>query len=357
VAFGLIDTSYIDFPPNLDGTYLRGLQLRSGLSFAQLAGRLDQSLARLNAGVDDLLASLLAPATTSVTAQGNPLGTMKAEWKSQFTVIRPQLVEAAATMLAINELEIGIGFTEDGIQEISLDNFGVQCDAAAGAMQRAARGATLVRFFSAAEMPVADGTAATSPGFAGSGTGGNVFGGTFPDGTPVPGGYSLYYRDTAANRAAIVMTARNELRRWHPAPYDLVGSAAFVSALALDAHFVYAGSPLIRAAAGTSEAVVDPTVFLGVFDGDVRVHQPINDFADDNCAVYKTYGDYAPANPLVWRYDPLRGLDAYVRSREMFPLAEAVGMRKFGPNVWNRVGAALIAIRASGGYVPPSIGW
>jgi hypothetical protein len=33
MAFGLIDTSYIDWPANVDATYLRGLETRSGLQF------------------------------------------------------------------------------------------------------------------------------------------------------------------------------------------------------------------------------------------------------------------------------------------------------------------------------------
>ncbi len=33
MAFGIIDTSYIDWPSNVDATYLRGLTTRSGLGF------------------------------------------------------------------------------------------------------------------------------------------------------------------------------------------------------------------------------------------------------------------------------------------------------------------------------------
>jgi hypothetical protein len=355
--FGLIDTTYIDWPANLDAAYLRGLQTRSGIAFAELAGRLDRALGSVNNGFDSLLASLLAPPTTSVTAVGGTIGSMRAEWKSEYTVARPQYVEAAATALAIDELEIALGFTEDGLMEISLDNFDLQLRALASALELAARRATLVRLFSQAEVPVARGTAMTSPGFAGSGTAGNVFQGTYPDGTALPGSYSLYYRDTAANRVANLRTARDELKRWQPGPYDLIGSTAYVSALitAAGAAFVYAGSALIRPAIGTAEALVDPTAYLGVFDGDVRVRLPLPDFAADNAALYKSGGDLAAGNPLVWRYDPMRGPDAYVRSRELFPLAESVAMWKFGANVQNRTAAALICIAASGGYVAPPI--
>jgi len=355
MAYGILDTSYIDFPANVDAAYLQGLQTRSGLSFADLARRLDAALASVNAGVDPLLATLLAPPTTNVTATGGVVGTMRAEWKSEYTVTRPQMVEATATALAINELEIALGFTEDGLMEISSDNFDLQVRALAAALEMAARRATLSRFFSQAEVPIAPNTAMTSPGFAGSGTGGNVFQGTFPDGSAVPGGYSHYLRDTSANRGAVTKQARNLLKVWYPGPYDLIGSAAYVTGLVADAAFIYAGSPLVRPAQGTAEALVDASQFLGVFDGDVRVHLALTDFTDDNAAVYKTFGNAAAMNPLVWRYDPLRGRDAYVRSREMFPLAQSVAMWKWGPNCNNRTAAALIRIGASGNYVPPTI--
>lgn len=356
MAYGLIDTTFIDWPANLDAAYLRGLETRSGIAFPELARRLDQALASVNSGVDTLLASLLAPPTTSVTARGGVVGSMKAEWKSEYTVTRPQYVEATATSLAIDELEIGLGFTEDGLMEISLDNFQIQVDAMAAALEMAARRATLIRLFSQAEVPVAKGTAMTSPGFAGSGTAGNVFQGTYPDGSALPGSYTLYYRDTSANRAAVTKTARNELKKWAPAPYHLIGSTAFVTALAADAAFVYAASPWVIPAAGTAQAQVpDTTTYLGVYDGDIFVHTPVIDFTTDHAAIYKSGGNLAANNPLVWRYDPMRGQSAYVRSRELFPLAESVAMWKFGANVNNRTAAALISIAASGNYTPPTI--
>jgi hypothetical protein len=355
MAFGLIDTSWIDWPSNIDGNYLTSLRTRSGIAFADLARRLDAGLGRINAGVTEDLAGLLAPPTTSVTSRGGRSGAMRAEWKSEYTITRPQYVETSAWALAINELDVGLGFTEDGLMEIGLDDFQNQVDGLVAGFELAARRATLARLFSNAEVPVATGTAMTSPGFAGSGTGGNAFVGSFPDGTPLPGNYTLYFRDTTANRGAVTKQARNALKKWWAAPYDLIGSDAFVSALVTDPAFVYAGSPLIRPAQGAAEALVDPAMFLGVFDGDTRVHVALNDFTDDNAAIYKTFGAGAANNPLVWRYDPLRGRDAYVRSREMFPLANANAYWKWGANCNNRVGAALVAIRPSGSYVPPAI--
>jgi hypothetical protein len=262
-------------------------------------------------------------------------------------------------MLALNELSIALGFTEDGLNEISLEGFQEQVDAMVEALQRADRADALGRLFSDAEIPVGKKTAATSPGFAGSGTGGNAFAGVYPDGTTLPGGYTHYYRDTTANRAAVVKSARNRLKKWASGPFNLIGSQTSIDALvALGApDFVTAGSALVRLPDSTAEALVDPLQFVGVFDKDILVWQPLNDFTDDVYALFKSYGAFAANNPLIKRYDALRGRDAIVRSRDLFPLAEAEARWKGGWNVNNRVGAALITIAASGSYTPPVLSY
>lgn len=358
MAFGLIDTSYIDFPSNVDNAYLRGLQTRSGLNFTDLASRVDAALGAVNTGVDPLLAALLAPPTTAVDAPGGRSGTMQVQKKSQYTVARPQQVERTAHMLAIDEFEIALGFTEDGLQEISLDNFQIQVDAMREALERHARAETLLRFFSDVEVTVdpIHPTTATSPGFAGSGTGGNAFTGVYPDGSALPGGYTHYYRDTTANRVAVITAARDRLRKWYTGPFDMIGSAAFIAAVMADTtNFVSSGSLLVRPGLGTATTVLDPGQYVGAYLGDIRVWTALTDYTDDTGAIFKTFGNFAANNPLVWRYDTMRGLNAYVRSRAMFPLAESIGMWKFAPNVNNRTAAALIKIAASGSYAAPTI--
>jgi hypothetical protein len=356
MAFGLIDTSFIDWPAIVDAAYLRGLQLRSGLNLTDLATTLDAGMARVNAGVDSLSAALLAPRTTTEFARGGKTGTMKAQKASEYTLTRPQQVERSAHMLAMDELAISLGVTRDGIEEISSDDWSAQIDGVVEGLERAFRADTLYRLFSDAEIVVdpKNRTAATSPGFAGSGTGGNAFAATYPDGTALPGGYTHYYRDTTANRAAVVKSARNRLKKWAPGPYDLIGSQTSIDALAALGDFVYAGSPLIRQGDAASEALVDPVRFIGVYDKDIRVWAPLTDFTEDVYAIFKSYGALATNNPLVVRYDNLRGPNAYVDGgRTNFPLALAEAKWKYGVNVSNRVGAALITIAASGAYTPP----
>ncbi len=355
MAFGIIDTSYIDFPSNIDSTYIKGLTLRSGLQFSDLVGRVDAAMGEINAGLDPVMASLLAPPTTSEVARGGANGRFKATRKSQYTVARPQTVERAAHGLAIDEWEIALGFTEDGLQEISLDDFQAQLDAVRLGFEAARRGETLGRLFSDAEVSVQAGTVMTSPGFAGSGTGGNVFNTAYPNGNALGAGYTHYFRDTDANRALVIATAVDRLALWGPGTFELIGSSAAITAISLLPLFVAAGSALVRPAPAAAEALVDPLAYAGVYRQNIRVRRPITDFTEDVFAIYRSGGAFSPSNPLVWRYDALRGRDAYVRSREMFPLAGAYVMQKFGANVHDRTGAALIKIAASGAYVAPVI--
>jgi hypothetical protein len=356
MAFGLIDTSYIDWPANVDATYLRGLETRSGLQLTELASRIDNGMAQVNTGVDDLLATLLAPPTSSTFAQGGRTSRMIAQKKSQYTLARPQQVERQAIMLPIAEYEIGLGFTEDGLMEISLDNFQAQVDGMVAGFEMLVRAEVLSRLFSDAEVPVDSNTTMTSPGFAGSGTGSNVFAGLYPDNTALPGGYTHYYRDTSANFIATVKAQRDRLRKWHQPPFDFIGSDARVAALMADTAFVSAGSALIRVGVSTNEALVDADVYVGVFDKDIRVRRSLMDFTTDQWALYKSYGALSPRNPLVWRFDDLRGQNAYVRARDQhFPLAEAVAMWKFGIGVNDRTAAALGYAAASGNYTPPAL--
>jgi hypothetical protein len=357
MARGYLDTSYIDLPDNIDLTYLRGLQLPSGLAFTDLVRVVDEALTGVNAGVDPLTAMLMAPRTTEVTAEGGDDSTMTIERRGQYALPRPQLVAGAAHMLAIGGVHIGIGFTESALKRMTLSAIRRNTNAMARALARGFNADLFYRLFSTAEITVdpENRTTATSPGFAGSGSGGNVFSSVYPDGSATAGSYTLYYQDTTANRAAILLTVMTEMLKWHEGPLDILGSSTSIAALEALPLFVSAGSVLVRTAQGSAEALVDVSRYLGVYNGQVRVWKARNEWTSDHYAMFKSYGDFNSLNPLVMRYDPVDGPDAYVESRAAFPLANAVALWTYGINVNNRVGAALIRIAASGGYVAPTI--
>lgn len=354
--FGTIDTQYVDFPPGVDRTYIQGLETRSGLSVADMVARVDAAMAAVNSGVDPLVAELSAAPTTRTSAVASRGDAFKVQRKSEYSLPRPQQVERRGHNLAIAAYDVALGFTDDGLEEISLDAFQENVDAMRLGWERAFRREALIRLFDPAEVFIDKDSNTTSPGFLGSGTSNNAITGFYGNGAAISA--SHYLRDTAANRQAAIYAQRAKLKlAGILGPYDLLGSQTFVDAAVALPGFVYAGSPLIRIGSGTAEAQVDPLRYVGVLGGDIRVSQPVTDFSEDAGVLYKSYGDFAPANPLVMRYDVLWGRQVRVRARAVghYPLSEAVAAAKFGMNVNNRFAAAPILIATSGAYVAPTI--
>jgi hypothetical protein len=356
MPFGMLDTQYIDLPANIDTTYLEGLRTRSGYDFQQLLRELDRRLAALNRNIDPLIAAILAPPTTDDVADTTMPTAFVVTERGEYTIARPQYTEGQAHMLAMRGYDVTLGFTEDGLEDMSLSRILTNVDSLFLGMRLLYRKECLKRFFSDAEIRISVKTTATSPGFAGSGTGGNAFTGNYPDGQPLEVGYTHYFRDTAANRLAIIKSAKQRLEKWVTGPFDLIAPQAQIDALAAlgEPFFYRPDSRFVRQGANASSAVVDPDIYAGILDENIRVRLPITDFSSPNIALFKTFGNLADRNPLVWKYDEKKGRNAYVRSRSMFPLSDAVLLQTFGINVNNRIAAALIRIDAAGGYVPPT---
>jgi hypothetical protein len=356
MPFGVLDTQYIDLPANIDTTFIEGLRTRSGYDFQQLLRQLDQRLGALNRNLDPLLAALLAPATVDDVADTTGVSPFIVTERGEYTIARPQFVEGQAHMLAMRGYDVTMGFTEDGLEDMSLPRILKNVDSLFMGMRLLYRKEAMKRLFSDAEIRISVKTSASAPGFAGSGTGGNVFTGTYPDGTALPGGYTHYYRDTAANLLAVIKSAKARLAKWQQGPFDLIAPQAQIDAIAaLGAPYFYrADQQFVRLGANSDIAIVDPNTYVGILDENIRVRQPITDFSSANIAIFKTNGNLAEGNPLVWKYDEKKGRAAYVRSRAMFPLSDATVLQTFGINVNNRTAAALIHIDAAGAYDPPT---
>lgn len=357
MAYGLIDSTYIDFAPGVDEAYLRGLTTRSGLRLTDIVGRVDAAMGAINSGADSLVAALTFP-TTRLTGPTNIVGTKNVTRKGEYTLERSQMIERRTHMLPIDVWEDAIGFTEDGLEEISIDALNEELQAMVDAWHRVHRREVLSRLFDHSEIPVAKGSTALSPGFAGSGTNDNVFDGNFPNGTPIDSStYTHYGFTTEAALATAVETYRNRLRIWHRGPFDLIASQDVIDLILADStNFVPSGDMLVRPAPDQAQALVDADTYLGVYKGDIRVFPAVTDFTDPNLALFKSYGAFSPQNPLAWVYDAARGREATIRDRSLYPMANAVVIQKFGVGVFGRVGAALIHVDdAAVAYVPPSI--
>lgn len=348
MAYGILDTKYIDFPPNIDQSYLRGLQTRGGVSFATVLSEIDARLGTLNASLDPLIANLMTVTTEAFTEDGAPVAFEVTE-RGEYTLARPQLVEGQGLMIPLRSYDVSIGFTEDGLERMSQERIMRNVDSVLLGLRRLHKVQALTRLFSNAEIRVAKSTTSTSPGFAGSGTGDNVFSRPYPDGTALPGGYTHYYvanTSTTGEFESKIEAMIARLALWHTPPFDLVGSAAAITAVKALTNFVSAGSALIRQGVGISEAMVDAATYAGVYQSaggyDVRVRVPLLETTSNNLAIFKSYGALAPNNPLVWRYDPLLGRNAVLRYRSLYPLDQAVVKQDFGIGVNDRTAAALL---------------
>lgn len=352
---GILDTTWINFPPNVDEAYIRGLSTPRGVSFQRVLALIDQRLRAFAATADPLVAALVS-FTDAADVDGSGPTAFELEEETEYGLPRPELGERRGHMLPFRKYAKALGFTEEGLYETTEAEILRQVDNMLLTFTRGRTLTVLRRLFSDDEYFVDRKTTTVSPGFAGSGTGDNVFGGTYPDGTALPDPYTHYFRDTVANAdvAADAMIAL--LERWHPAPYDMVGGSAAIDAIASETGFVASGSPLIRPAAGTAEALVDSSRFIGVYANKVRVWSSRLELgAEPHMAIFKTYGNFDPRNPLRVRIDPRFGRGAEVKFRSFFPLDQAVMRARWGVGVGDRTAATLARLAASGNYEDPTI--
>lgn len=348
MPFGYLDTHYIDFPANVDVAYIEGLRTRSGMDFPTLLRQIDQRLAAFNTTLDPWVASVIT-ATTELYIDTTGPSAFTITERSQYTTARPQIADGGAHMLPIRGWDVALGFTEDGLEAMTQTRILANIDSALLGLRVKQRKEVINRLFSPAEVRVATGIAATSPGFAGSGTGDNVFSrSTYPDGTPLPGSYTHYYTKGVGTLAAVLQAAVKRLRMWHSGPFELAAPQTEIDLITAinpgdpATGFVSAGSALVRSATSEAEAQVDPQQYLGVLFGDVMVRKAVTDFSSAHIAVYKSYGNLNPGNPLAWRYDELKGRNAVTRYRSTYPLDNAIIKQDFGIGVNDRTAAVLI---------------
>lgn len=363
MPFGLFDTTQIDYPANIDQAYINGLRTRAGLEFPAVLREIDQRITALNTTLDPLVAGLIST-TTDAVVEGTGGGAFTVERKAEYALPRPQINTQADWMLPIYDYDVSTSFTEDGLEGMSMTRLLSQIDGILGGYRAAHRREAFKRLFDASEQRIAVNSASVSPGFAGSGTGLNVWTTPYPDGSALPGGYTHYFAadtDNAGELKTVLKAAVARLRMWRKGPFDLVANSAMIALITAmtgsDASdsFVSAGTLLVRAGTSTQEALVDAKIYLGVLFGDVRVHMAITDTTSPNIAIYASAGPLNEENPLVWRYDESQGRGAILRYRDFYPLSQAIVKQRFGIGVKKRTAAVLI-YAASGAtvYVTPT---
>lgn len=360
MPFGILDTQYIDFPGNVDVQYITGLQARSGTSFTEILQEIDSRISSFNATIDPLVASLINP-TEKVTARTGDPTAFEVTERGEYTLARPQFAKGGGHMLPIRGYDVSLEFTEDGLQAMPEDDIFLNVDSVLLGFRQNHRRQVLFRLFSPAEVKVDKQTTVTSPGFAGSGTGDNVYTGSYPNGQPLEGGFTMYYyADTAGGATAAVEAMLDAaLLRWKKVNGnvipDLIPSDGLLALVKASTKFVESTSSLIRAASGSAEALVDSDTYAGVYDGKLRIRHGLEDISTNHGAMVARSTGISPSNILDWRYDPLKGRNAWLRYRSFFPLDQAVMLQDFGVGVRNRLGAILLyAADGASAYVAPT---
>lgn len=346
MAFGYVDSQNIDFAVGQTESRLRNMQNRLGISITEFISRVDGAITAVN--TPSGLVGELCYRTTKDRVSGAYGGSKVFQRAAEYSPARPQKGAPSGWLLPLWESEIGLGFTKKALDVMQIDTFEGELATTVQAIQRGQRADVLTRLFLDTEMPLDNDGIGTSPGFAGSGSGSNVYGGPTPPGV---GTLNLYQRVASGGLAGAIDSAQTWLQFFHGMqPFDLVGSASAVALVANLPKFVKAGDVLVRPAQGTAEALVDPTIHVGVINGNIRVRLPEAQLTGDAVAIYKSYGIDNLQNPLAWRYSDIWGADAWVEDRELYPLANAIVKQNYGVGPNTRVGAALIAVGASGTY-------
>ena len=268
---------------------------------------------------------------------------------AEYTIPRPQRGQASGWLLPLYENAITLGFTQKALDVMSVETFEGELATTVQAVRKGQRADVLERLFLDTEFGLDNDGVGASPGFAGSGTGTNVYSGPTPAGVTT---LNMYARvTTGANAAAQVATFQDYLNFFHgPGALELLTGSAGITEVTAMSGFVEAGSAFVRPAAGTAEAMVDANEYIGVLNGNILVRHADPQITGNVLAIYKSYGDNNTLNPLAWRYSDIWGAAAWVEDRELYPLANAVVNQNFGIGVNHRAGAALIAVAASGTY-------
>lgn len=352
---GIMDTTWVDFPPNVDQDYVRTLTSPRGVSFLRVIQLIDARMQAFATTADPLLAALTY-FTTDADYDGSTPTTFDLEEETEYGLPRPDLGVQRGHMFPLRKYAKALGFTEEGLFEMTEAQIMRQVDNMLATYSRGRLLHVLRRLFDDADHYVDRKTTAISPGFAGASTGDNAFTGTYPDGTALPGGYTHYYRDEDADVDVVIKAALAQLKKWHTGPFDLIASQGALDLIAAESTFVDAGSALIRPAQGDAEALVDSTRYVGVVNKEIRVWHARQELGSTNhFAIFKTYGNFSPQNALAIRYDSRFGRGVDVKYRSFFPLDQAVMRARWGVGVSDRTAATLAYLAAAGSYTAPTI--
>ena len=193
MAFGYLDSQNIDFATGQTESRLRNMQNRLGINFVEFINRVDGAVSAVN-DRSGLVADLTY--LTSEDRKIGPYGASKVfQQSAEYSPPRPQKGSGSGWLLPLYENDIALGFTKKALDVMQIAQFEGELSTTVQAIQRGQRADVLTRLFSDAEEDLDNDGVGATPGFAGSGTGSNVYGGPTPPGVST---LNLYQRVASA---------------------------------------------------------------------------------------------------------------------------------------------------------------
>lgn len=357
MAFGLLDTQFIDFAETMTESRLKAIKNRLGISMVEFVNRVEGAMSAL-ATKDSVTREFTYDTTDDSFKYRGPTDKI---WQrgAEYTVARPQRgMGRRGHMIPIYHYEIALGVTDRYLQEADADQFEDEVRATIQAVARGRIADVWSRFWSADVWPLDDDGIGTTPGFAGSGTGADAFFGTTLDGHMTDEDYTHYFfadsLDATAIQAQLDKMIEN-MGLWYKGTLDILPTPQMLDIISqwrADDIFVPTGSMLIRPAERETQTLVDASRYAGVYKGKVRVRHAIEQGVEGvNLAVIRP-----DTKPLAWRYDPIYGREAYLKDRGIYPLTQADILQVYGIGVAERTAAAFLSAgEGQTGYTAPTI--
>lgn len=355
MAFGLLDTQFIDFAETMTESRLKAIKNRLGISVVEFVERVEGAMAAL-ATRDPVTREYTYDTTDDSFKYRGPTDKI---WQrgAEYTVARPQRgMGRRGHMIPLYHYEIALGVTDRYLQEADADQFEDEVRATVQAVSRGRIADVWTRFWSDEVMALDDDGVGTTPGFAGSGVGADAFFGTTLRGTMTDENYTHYFfsEPDAANMQAALDAMIEQMGLWYTGTLDIVATEQALDMIAqwrADDIFVPTGSMLIRPAERETQTLVDASRYAGVYKGKVRVRHAIEGVEGNALAIVNP-----TSTPLAWRYDPIYGREAYLKDRGIYPLTQADILQVYGIGVADRTSAAFLSFgEGMTEYTPPTI--
>lgn len=355
MAFGLLDTQFIDFAETMTESRLKAIKNRLGISMVEFVNRVEGAMSALSTK-DSVTREFTFDTTDDSFKYRGPSDKI---WQhgAEYTVARPQRgMGRRGHMIPLYHYEIALGVTDRYLQEANAEQFTDEVRATVQAVARGRQADVWSRFWSSDVWALDDDGVGTSPGFAGSGTGADAFFGTTLRGQMTDASYTHYFysEPDAANVQAALDAMIENMGLWYNGTLDIIATEEMLDVIAQwreDDIFVPTGSMLIRPAERETQTLVSADKYAGVYKGKVRVRHAIEGVEGMNLAVINP-----TVKPLAWRYDPIYGREAYLKDRGIYPLTQADILQVYGLGVGDRTAASfLYAETGATEYVAPTI--